>query len=224
MASKALTSFDQKVKAEVTVLRDLVSELSGSAPGRREDRFKVLHRSSIILLTAAFERYCESILIEAAEILSKYAKNPLMLPKALRKNVASQKQVEKNKNELFAWDFAGDGWRDLVVSYVLRRTGALNTPNSDNIRMLFDDLLGISDITTSWGRKGMKAVNACDRLDDWIERRGDIAHGAEGAAVILADVQRYEDFLRQTVTRTDSSVELELGIILKNSSWTGFPP
>jgi hypothetical protein len=68
----------------------------------------------------------------------------------------------------------------------------------------------------------MSAGDACDRLDDWIERRGEIAHGMESPDLMLTDVNSYENFLRQTLGRTDSAVETLLSNILPDFSWSRF--
>jgi hypothetical protein len=191
--------------------------LSGIAPGKRERRLGVLHRSSILLLTAAFEAYCEGILIASVGTLSKSIPMPANLPKELRKNVALQNGVAKDKNELYSWEFANTGWRELTVGYSQKRVSALNTPNAGNLRILFCDLLGIEDITASWGRR---AEDARDTLDEWLEHRHGIAHGAEDTPVlVLADVTSYENFLRQTVSRTDKTVENHLTSLLGQSPW-----
>jgi hypothetical protein len=220
--SKAFATFESKLASDVSVLRDIVNELTGSAPGKREQRLKVLHRSSIVLLSAAFESYCESVLLEATEALSAFCTSPSMLPKELLRNIAIQKGIAKNKSELFPWNFAADRWRDLAVNYATHRTEQLNTPNSSNIRELFKDLLGIEDICSLWGRKNMTAERACIALDELIEQRGSIAHGGESSDVVLSDVERFENFLRQTVSMTDDVIESMLKSALAETAWIGF--
>jgi hypothetical protein len=219
MPSPAQTVFEERLLNEAGVLRDIVKELTGVAAGRRERRLNVLHRSSIVLLTAGFEAYCESILIASIEILGKLASGPAILPADLRINVALQKDIAKNKSDLFSWDFAEAGWRDLIVNYCISRIDAFHTPSPENIQKLFASLLGIEEITTFWARQGMTAENARDTLDKWLKHRHGIAHGAEDIPVVLADVTSYENFLRQTVSRTDKTVENHLTILLGQSPW-----
>lgn len=221
VSSRAHTEFHRRLTEEIQVLEDIVRALTGSGRGKREERLNVLHLSGIVLLTAAFEGYIEAVVGEAAELLSSKIKSPSTLPIALKRNVVRQSgESKKGKHELFAWGFAEEGWREMIMAYIRDRVERFNTPNSKNIRLLFFEAFGIEDVTSVWGRSRMNAATACATLDTWLARRHTIVHGLPAQAV-LSDVRSYRNFLLQTVKRTDRALEDYLRPVLpdEDSVW-----
>ena len=100
------------------------------------------------------------------------------------------------------------------------RTLLLNTPDSDHIQSLLYNLLGIEDITESWARRGKNREGARNTLDEFMERRHEIAHGAlVESEPVKVDVKRFHEFLSRTVSQTDRRVGNLLKSILGSEVW-----
>jgi hypothetical protein len=222
MPSRALSRFLERI-SEVETLLDIHREKGGEDRGRREDRLKVLHKSAIVLLAACLENYCESVIQEAAQLLADKTTDPDKLPTMLKKNIALQQGIrdrDKNKDDLRPWDFAGEGWREILTQCVNARTLLLNTPDSERIQSLFLNLLGIEDITESWARQKKNRDGARNTLDELMERRHEIAHGAlMESAPLKTDVERFRGFLSRTVSQTDQRVGRLLESVTGTEIW-----
>jgi hypothetical protein len=55
--------------------------------------------------------------------------------------------------------------------------GRFNTPNTENVRMLISDALGLPDIQTTWAWQNCTSAQAVQRLADAMSLRHQIAHG-----------------------------------------------
>src|SRR6266545_1183089 len=55
--------------------------------------------------------------------------------------------------------------------------GRFNNPNTENIRILISDALGLQDVQTAWAWQNCTSVQAVQRLADAIALRHQIAHG-----------------------------------------------
>ena len=148
----------------------------------------------------------------------------VLSPELLRSVAIQKKTPAKNRNELYPWGFAGNRWRAIVTDYALQRVSQLNTPSSEQIRELFQDLLGIQDICSTWDGvlDGLSVDQSCDLLDGWIRQRGMIAHGKERVDIAPSDVRRFEGLLRQSASRIETTATLLLQSSLANSGWNGF--
>ena len=108
MPSEARRAFEENLR-DVERLMEIHSDLAGGGPGRRHG-VEVLNKSAVVLMCAVWEAYCEDLAGEALEHLVAHAESSDGLPKELRKQIAAE--LEDDLNELAAWRFAGDGWRD----------------------------------------------------------------------------------------------------------------
>ena len=208
-------------KKEVLLLLSYHAELHESrtkseraSRGRRSSELEVLHKSAIVLLTACWEAYIENIVTEATTILAGSLKDPLVLHEGLRRAVAATKSAKlsvSSKNELYPWYFVGDGWRSLLLEFSKFKISELNTPDSSGVRRVMNELLGITDISQSWGRPGKAAADAADRLDEYLSDRPVIAHGATPLKKFSKSyVKKYLAFLDITVQKTDEAVSNRL--------------
>ena len=154
----------------------------------------VLHKAGIVLLTAAWETYVESVVIEGATFLSN---NVLTGPPPVQ----------------YAF------LQDLVKQNVLRNIGKFNTPNWMNVRDLFKQVLGITDITEVWNRPSKDFLWARAALNEWLAERHGIAHGGEDKTFLKADVQRFQEFLKITVERTDEATRKHLEALVSVNPW-----
>ena len=147
--------------------------------------------------------------------MARIAKNladPSLLHMELRLAMTKASSADlrvNSKHELYPWFFAGDGWRSLLLDFVHLKLEQLNTPDSGTVRSAFRDLLGIPDITQSWGRQRMSASQAVDALDEYLKHRHSVAHGilATQPQFSKAYIDGYTNFLEKTVIKTDSRVD-----------------
>lgn len=183
---------------------EIHESIGGSAPGRRY-RVEVLNKSAIVLITAFWEAYCEDLAAEALEHVIKHAPDSDALSKEMKQIVA--KELESDKDQLAIWQLAGEGWRDILRVRLERlqeaRNRKLNTPKSENIDQLFLSALGIAKASSVWYWPGMSADQAREKLNKYVELRGEIAHrGAPASACSKSQVEDYFDFVKRLVGKT----------------------
>jgi hypothetical protein len=150
MASKARHAFDESCH-DVDRLLEIHSQLGGSGQGRRY-QLEVLNKSAIVLITAIWEAYCEDIVAEGIEHLVTHSTNASALSKGIKKPIA--KELKADLNELAVWQLADSGWKAVLQSRLTQmnqtRARNLNTPKSENLKVLFSEALGIEDISKTW--------------------------------------------------------------------------
>ena len=208
MPSNAYKSFKKNAE-DVTKLLTLHETESGTKPGRRFG-LEVLNKSAVVLITSFWEAYCEDIVSEGLACLVEKAPSASKLPTELKKLVA--KELKADVHELRIWDVADGGWREVLRKRLTelqeRRNRRLNTPKSENIINLFNEGLGITDITDAWKwNPTMTPAKAKAKLDKYVELRNQIAHrGAASASVKKQQVTEYFKFVKGIVSRTGGAV------------------
>ncbi len=210
-------------KQEVARLLKFHAQLHGVEPaakGRRAADLEVLHRSAVVLLTACWESFIENILKESIGIIVRDLPDPFALHHELLAAVAASKSSKLSvsvKHELYPWYFVGDGWRTILLQFVALKISDFNTPDAA-VKSMFKSLLGVEDVTQSWGRRGKFASDAADRLDEYLSDRHSIAHGAAHQKKLNKSyVTGYQQFLDITVQKTEDVVRVrlkELGLVL----------
>lgn len=193
-------------RADVDRLMQLHRDISGSAPGRKYG-VAVLNKSAVVLLCAAWEAYCEDIVSEVVQHYVDHAPDANALPTTLRKQIATELHADKMK----MWTLADGGWRAVLESRLtqlkIERDRKLNTPKTSQIKALFADHAGYSDITTQWHWQSRTVESACDELDAFVTLRGAIAHRVEAdSAVRKTAVTRYTRFIGRLVQCIDSAM------------------
>lgn len=207
MSSNARKAFDKNC-ADIERLLEVHKDIGGTDPGRRYG-LEVLNKSSIVLITAFWEAYCEDIAAEALQHFVDYAPSADDLPTELKKRIA--KDLKSEPHELTVWTLAGDGWRNIVRSRLQTmqadRNRRLNTPKTEPINDLFHQAVGIFKVSDAWYWSGMSREQAADKLDRYVSLRGDIAHrGAGSEAVRKVDVRAYYGHVKRLVGKTGGRV------------------
>ncbi len=95
--------------------------------------------------------------------------------------------------------------------------GRFNTPNTDQIRQLFSDALGLPDIQQAWEWSGVTATRSRERLQEVMEFRHQIAHGVNPRPVVDTQfartlIQFFERLARCTDTRVRQHLAADLGV------------
>jgi HEPN superfamily RiboL-PSP-like protein len=207
MASKARHAFDESCH-DVDRLLEIHSQLGGSGQGRRY-QLEVLNKSAIVLITAIWEAYCEDIVAEGIQHLVTHSTNASALSKGIKKNIA--KELKADLNELSVWQLADSGWKAVLQSRLAQmnqtRARNLNTPKSENLKVLFSEALGIDDISKTWYWEGMSFLQAAKKLDDFVTLRGEIAHrGAGQQSVTRFQVDAFLNHVKRLVGKTGKQV------------------
>lgn len=201
--SAAYEAFENN-RADVDRLMELHGDISGNAPGRKYG-VAVLNKSAIVLLCASWEAYCEDIVSEVVQHYVKHAPDANALPQVLRKRIATE-LGELGKDKM--WTLADEGWRSVLSSRLadlkVERDRSLNTPKTKQVRDLFEDHAGYTDITSEWYWSGRSVDSSRKTLDGFVSLRGDIAHRVDAdKAVHKSKVTSYTQFIGRLVKRTD---------------------
>jgi hypothetical protein len=189
-------------------LLQIHADVGGDAKGRRFG-LEVLNKSAIVLITAIWEAYCEDIASEALDHLVSNVSSGSQLPKELKKRIVTD--INADPNDLAMWDLADAGWqnraRARLASLTAERNRRLNTPKSDQIDELFNSAIGLANASTAWKWKKMSVASARKKLDDYVTRRGAIAHrGAAAAGVTKVQVTDYFRHVKRLVAKTGGRV------------------
>ena len=110
MPSKSWVAFEKNAQ-DIDRLLEIHTTMGGTAKGRRH-RLEVLNKSSIVLITAFWEAYCEDLAAEALDHILANVASASLLPENLRKQIATD--IKKDPHELAVWDLADAGWRAKV--------------------------------------------------------------------------------------------------------------
>lgn len=213
MPSEARVTFESNRK-DVERLMEIHEDLAGDRPGRKHG-VEVLNKSAIVLMCAVWEAYCEDLAAEAVDHLVTNAKDASALPQELRKTIALELKSHKHKHDLAVWDLADDGWKTILRSRLVditeRRNRSLNTPKSKNIDSLFEEALGLHDVSGSWHWQKVTASTARDKLDGYVAQRGDVAHRSKAASSIKkSHAKGFINHAERLVEATDERVSTKL--------------
>jgi hypothetical protein len=95
----------------------------------------------------------------------------------------------------------------VINAFVRGQLGRFNNPNTENIRMLISDALGLPEIQTSWAWQNCTSIQAVQRLTDAMTLRHQIAHGVNPRPVVATFYSRQlPDFFRRLGRCTDRAV------------------
>lgn len=179
---------------DVEQLRNTHFEYSQGKRGKK--KLGYLTRSSIVMLCAAWERYCENILLECIDKILDTNIQASALSKHVKEYISEK--VRSSKNNIYPIELADNGWKNLWKGYAINETNALNTPNSENLNKLFKRFLGIDDFTLMWHKKSIIQIN------DFIKTRGEIAHNGSKAKYV-----RFSVLLKNIELITENAIQID---------------
>lgn len=176
MGSISKKSFDEN-KLDVDQLWVIHEDFSGAGAGRKRD-VEVLNRTAMVFITACWESYVEDIAKESFEFMLNNVSKADHIPIKVR-NLAT-KSIFDQKDPTRVWGIADNGWRALLTGHkdeaIAKWLGNFNTPKCAQVESLFDELLGIKNISSGWHWQRMTNVRAKEKLDEYVTIRGNIAH------------------------------------------------
>lgn len=93
--------------------------------------------------------------------------------------------------------------------------GRFNTPNTENIRLLISDALGLQDIQTNWAWQNCTSVQAVQRLADVMTLRHQLAHGVNPRPVVPTYYSnQLPDFFHRLGRCTDRAIRTHFENVL----------
>ncbi|MFC1637091.1 HEPN domain-containing protein [Planctomycetota bacterium] len=176
----------QQNMEDVGRLLEIHVVLTGTSPGRRY-KVAVLNKSGVVLITACWEAFIEDTVITAFDFIKDNISSHKKLPRELRKIVANHLKKD-DKHELNVWNLAGEKWKDTAAEILKKPVDWFNTPTSDKIDKLFDKVLALKGVSERWFWPRMSKEKAKARLDDYVNRRHDIAHRSRTDKVVSKPV------------------------------------
>jgi len=210
--------------AEVANLLKLHEDKTGKAVGRRYG-VEVLNKSGIVLLTACWEAFVEDTASSAFNFILDKSPNPSKLPTEVLKKVS--KRIREDKNELKPWALSGDGWRAVLKDYQSAMLSAhvsfFNTPKAGNVDALFEALLGLPSISSNWAWVHMPAEKAKERLAEYVELRGSIAHRVKASSKVhKAAVIDFSRFATRLAVRTANVTRKHVHDLIGDNPWPAY--
>lgn len=172
MASDAFKNLEAK-QAELNRLWWFHTETGGDLQGRRYG-LEVLNKAVVVFVCAAWEAYCEDVILEAKGHILSGCDDPGLLSNHAKTPIANA--LRESRAHLDVWELAGNGWKTLWESQVNAKVAKLNTPKSAELTKLYKQTLGIGEITHNWYWQNCNNGKAKDRLDKLVTKRGEIAH------------------------------------------------
>lgn len=195
MPSKAFRDYRHNL-VDVDRLLEHHADLNDAGGGHRG--LGHLTRGGVLLLSAAWELYAESVLVEAVKVVCERLVLPTELPLSVQKELSIR--VREAKHELEPLQLAGGGWKQVYIAYAIQSTEFLHTPNAANLDDLFDRYLGVESLSEQWFLEK-------ERLDKFLEDRGRIAHrGRDAEHVRVDDLKEYREDVFQLGIDTDNFV------------------
>jgi len=208
-SSSARSNFDYSI-ADVDILLQVHDAETKGAVGRPDRQLEVFKRAGIILTVTAWEAYVEDTLSQQFREKLGRAAVPADISSAF--NAASDVWLNSKPKPPDVAKWAGDGWKTLVLEQFDQEVKALNTPNSDKVRVLFKRYLGL-DLKQSWKWQKTSSDMACNRLDALIRLRGELVHrGREWSQSKASAHRSHLDGAKKLVSHLVECTDIALGI------------
>ena len=181
-------------------IADIESLLDLSVKAETSEQSQAIFRSAVVLLIASWEQYIEQLADKSIQILTDRLRNPDPIPEFVKQSIATFTVPEKRNNSQdfseSVWLFADKGWKTAYRNYCRNKTANLNTASSHNIKDVFKTILGIRDVTECWTFKETGCNECIDRLNNLVELRHNIAHGAKLSKQLkIEDLCEYIEFI-----------------------------
>ena len=162
---------------DIDTLITLFDQLTIDQSGRPDIKLEVLKRAAIILLVTAFESFIEQAVVSAFERKLDEAHQPNdMLPTfdSLAESWTSRLSSRRIKPRELA-QFAGNGWKTLLLEMCREEVRAFNSPKFGNIDRLFRKYLSVT-AEEILKPPGYNRVWVRTNLDILISYRGHLVH------------------------------------------------
>ena len=193
-------------------MEDIKALLDLSLTEAGQERSLIIFRSAVVLMVAAWEQYVEQLAEISVSVLTARLRDSSPVPEAVKQSVAVF-SVKENRSNLknfsnSVWQFSDKGWKETYAQYCRYSTSKLNTASSANVSELYKNILGISDVTSTWAFDNLLANDCSVRMDDLVNLRHDIAHGANNRSEELNEgyIRNQVEFMTKIVQDTYQTI------------------
>ena len=138
--SNARESFNSNLK-RVDDLLDIHKTIGGEDPGRRDKQLAALNMSAIVLITACWESYLETLLSDVFKFLLDSFNSHEKVSNTLKKSVSEE--IKKNLDNRRVWELTGDGWKNILKDKVKEKLDKFSSPSGNNVDRLFKQVLDL---------------------------------------------------------------------------------
>lgn len=203
---KTLDNLDSSLN-DIRALLDL-----SVAESVRDDQRKVIFRSVIVLLIASWEQYVEQLADNSIAVLTSRLRKSSALPENVKQGIALFSVPEKRNNlhefSESIWLLADKGWKTAYRKYCKNLTGSLNTASTINVKDLYLKILGIKNITANWHFHSLSTIQCVEKLNNLVDLRNDIAHGANSRdnELITENIRELTEFVSVLANETFQTV------------------
>ena len=211
--SNAKDSFEES-KKRVSYLLDIHEEKTGTGPGRRPESLSALHMSAMVLITACWESYLETLLSDVFKFLLDSSNSHEKISNTLKKSVSDE--IRKNPDDRRIWELTGDGWKNILKDKVKKKLDKFGSPSGENANRLFKQILGLENLSECWTRQNTNPDNIIEKLNDFLSLRNKIAHGEMDVNVTKNDVKNYLSNVENLVSKTEEKVKCHIEELLNN--------
>ena len=189
MPSNAYQRFCTNSLRDAKQLISAHEKICGTGPGKKSGAY--LTSSGVVLLCAGLEAYVEDVVKEAATKLVDRRKAST-LPKRSWDLLAN---YVRSDEKLF--DFAKN-WKETFQQSVQERVGQFSGPKHERVRDLVSDVVGHPGLIQSWD------LGESQKLDAFVEKRNQIAHGEDIPYVKKSDLENYIRTVSSIALATDN--------------------
>jgi hypothetical protein len=159
---------------------------------------------------------------EGFDFLLANAPSAAAIPSKVR-NLAT-KPIFAQQDSRKVWDLADSGWRTVLVAHrdatLDYWMGDFHTPKTANVNSLYEDLLGITNLSSAWHWQNMTAEDAGKKLDEYIAIRGNIAHRVHHNEEVYKDWSTdYSAHIERLVNLSEEKTRAHLFAISNANPW-----
>ena len=221
MPSQALNSLASAMPEVKTLAKSTLRERRRTKEEALEVA-RVVGRAQVMLLSSHFERYIYAANEEAVVHLNNVRRPSQNLPEVLRLLHSAQFVDEISGAQ---WDNRGSGlkrfvaqeawlWHDNGVGDLVhdRLLTWMKTPKSKNI-IRYYKYWGINDIFSSVTRSVINRTRLYLLVQEFVDKRNNIAHGDYDAQATRSDIARYLDSVWLFCSRADRILGKQVGRI-----------
>ncbi|HQU81656.1 MAG TPA: HEPN domain-containing protein [Pyrinomonadaceae bacterium] len=198
MPSKSFANFLIHLD-DVTKLTEAHNLFSRGTRGRKQLGY--ITRSGIVMLSAAWERYNEDLLLECIKFIAHNISDATVLPEDIRRTLSHR--IKNDKHELKPIELTGNGWKKVWFDYAQEKVLNLHNPKSVELDKLFKEYLGLDN--PNYSKLWLK--NSVLKVDKFIETRGAVAHrGRDIDYVRFNFLQQQIELIRLNTIQIDSEI------------------
>ena len=206
----AVTNATRELNRHLEVVGHLIAVRNVESVVGHEAR-AALSQAGLVFIVTALEAFVETLVADAANHLGKHTESFRDLPKPVKQAIV--KRVNADKDDLAAGRLAEYGWRLVLremVDEALYGTASnkkqFNTPRAKNIDDLLTLSIGLRNASASWSWQNSNNENVRARLEELIDKRGDVVHGTWTEPVVMTDLGKHSSFVQKLAARIEEAV------------------